>query len=99
MPMILASQGSKVHTCYQVIEAWGRIGLDDRVHYDARQAGQKAMRVYTLAFLDHLAPGLILYLKSRVTVETEYLQLQKKISHWPQGPLRKRRLNVPLDLF
>ncbi len=47
---------------------------------DASQARQKSMRVYTLAFLDHLAPGLILYLKSGGRIEAEYLQLQKKIS-------------------
>ncbi len=47
---------------------------------NARQAGQKAMRVYTIAFLDHLAPGLILYLKSGGRIEAEYLQLQRAIS-------------------
>jgi hypothetical protein len=36
------------------------------------------MKVYTLAYLDSLAPGAILYLKSNGKIEAEYLQLQKK---------------------
>ena len=38
----------------------------------------KKMKVYTLAFLDYLAPGSLLYLKSGGEIEAEYLQLQRK---------------------
>jgi GNAT superfamily N-acetyltransferase len=45
---------------------------------DALKLHQKEMMVYTLAFLDHLAPGSLLYLKSGGRIEAEYLQLQRK---------------------
>lgn len=45
---------------------------------EAQSLNQKTMRVYTLAFLDHLAPGAILYLKSGGKIEAEFLQLEKK---------------------
>jgi GNAT superfamily N-acetyltransferase len=45
---------------------------------EAARLRQKKMKVYTLAYLDHLAPGAILYLKSNGKIEAEYLQLQKK---------------------
>ena len=34
----------------------------------------------TLAFLDHLAPGAILYLRSGGRIEAEYLRLERKTS-------------------
>ena len=45
---------------------------------EAQLLKQKTMRVYTLAFLDHLAPGAVLYLKSGGKIEAEFLQLEKK---------------------
>lgn len=45
---------------------------------EAQRRNQATMRVYTLAFLDHLAPGSILYLKGGGKIEAEYLQLQKR---------------------
>ena len=45
---------------------------------EATRLKQKRMKIYTLAYLDHLAPGAILYLKSQGRIEAEYLQLQKK---------------------
>lgn len=45
---------------------------------EASRLNQKKMKVYTQAYLDHLAPGAILYLKSNGRIEAEYLQLQKK---------------------
>ena len=45
---------------------------------EATRLKQKRMKIYTLACLDHLAPGAILYLKSQGRIEAEYLQLQKK---------------------
>lgn len=45
---------------------------------EAQKRNQKTMRVYTLAFLDHLAPGAVLYLKTGGRIEGEYLQLQRR---------------------
>jgi len=42
----------------------------------ARKLGQKKMTVYTFSYLDCLAPGALLYLKSGGKIESEYLQLQ-----------------------
>jgi N-acetylglutamate synthase-like GNAT family acetyltransferase len=44
---------------------------------EAKRRNQTTMRVYTLAFLDHLAPGAVVYLKTGGMIEGEYLQLQK----------------------
>ncbi len=44
----------------------------------ARKLGQKKMTVYTFSYLDCLAPGALLYLKSGGKIESEYLQLQRK---------------------
>jgi GNAT superfamily N-acetyltransferase len=53
--------------------------LMDAVIREAKREKQHSMKVYTLAYLDHLAPGSILYLKSGGRIEAEYLQLQKKV--------------------
>jgi GNAT superfamily N-acetyltransferase len=45
---------------------------------EALKRNQNTMRVYTLAFLDHLAPGAVLYLKTGGRIEGEYLQLQMR---------------------
>ena len=45
---------------------------------EALKQNQNTMRVYTLAFLDHLAPGAVLYLKTGGRIEGEYLQLQMR---------------------
>jgi GNAT superfamily N-acetyltransferase len=47
---------------------------------EAQRLHQKEMKVYTLAFLDHLAPGAILYLRSGGSIEGEYLQLERNVS-------------------
>jgi GNAT superfamily N-acetyltransferase len=47
---------------------------------EAQRLHQKEMKVYTLAFLDHLAPRAILYLRSGGSIEGEYLQLERKAS-------------------
>jgi len=41
----------------------------------ARQLGCRRLHVHTLAYLDSLAPGAVLYLKSGGRIEAEYLQL------------------------
>lgn len=41
----------------------------------ARQLGCKKLQVHTVAYLDSLAPGAVLYLKSGGRIEVEYLQL------------------------
>lgn len=43
-----------------------------------KQLGQRRMNVYTVAYLDHLAPGAVLYLKSGGRIEAEYLQLERQ---------------------
>ncbi|HVH15077.1 MAG TPA: GNAT family N-acetyltransferase [Candidatus Angelobacter sp.] len=45
---------------------------------EACNKNQNTMRVYTLAYLDYLAPGAVLYLKTGGRIEGEYLQLQKR---------------------
>ncbi len=44
----------------------------------ARQMGQRSMVVYTFSYLDCLAPGALLYLKSGGRIEAEYVQLQRE---------------------
>ena len=44
---------------------------------EAQRQNQKKMNVYTLGFLDHLAPGSLLYLKTGGKIEAEYLQFER----------------------
>jgi len=43
----------------------------------ARELSQRKMVVYTFSYLDSLAPGALLYLKSGGKIEAEYLQLAR----------------------
>ena len=43
----------------------------------AKTHGQHKMTVYTFSYLDSLAPGALLYLKSGGRIECEYLQMQR----------------------
>jgi hypothetical protein len=43
----------------------------------AKRQGQHKMTVYTFSYLDSLAPGALLYLKSGGRIESEYLQMQR----------------------
>lgn len=43
----------------------------------AKNLGQGKMVVYTFSYLDNLAPGALLYLKSGGKIEAEYLQLSR----------------------
>lgn len=56
----------------------GRIGstLMQVVLKKARETGLRTLRVFTVAFLDRLAPGALLYLKSGGRITAEYLQLE-----------------------
>lgn len=45
----------------------------------ARQLGYKRLVVHTLAYIDSLAPGAVLYLKSGGKIEADYLHLIKEI--------------------
>lgn len=45
---------------------------------EAQRRNQTTMRVYSVAFLDHLAPGAVLYLKTGGRIEGEYLHLQQR---------------------
>ena len=44
----------------------------------AKNMGQRKMVVYTFSYLDSLAPGALLYLRSGGKIEAEYLQLTKR---------------------
>lgn len=44
----------------------------------AWKKGQRKMTVYTFSYLDCLAPGALLYLRSGGRIDAEYLQLQKQ---------------------
>jgi hypothetical protein len=43
----------------------------------AKTLGQRKMVVYTFSYLDSLAPGAQLYLKTGGKIEAEYLQLTR----------------------
>ena len=43
----------------------------------ARRLGQRSMTVYTFSFLDSLAPGALLYMRSGGRINSEYLQLRR----------------------
>ena len=43
----------------------------------AKTQGQHKMTVYTFSYLDSLAPGALLYIKSGGKIDSEYLQMQR----------------------
>ena len=43
----------------------------------AKNLGQSKMVVYTFSYLDSLAPGALLYLRTGGKIEAEYLQLAR----------------------
>jgi len=45
----------------------------------ALEFGLERLTVYTVAYLDHLAPGAVLYLKSGGKIEAEYVQLERDL--------------------
>ena len=55
------------------------IGLDlmTRISRLAQELGQTRMIVYTFSYLDSLAPGALLYLRTGGRIEAEYLQLAR----------------------
>ena len=57
-------------------KGYGRI-LMNEVSGWAKRHGQHKMTVYTFSYLDSLAPGALLYLKSGGRIESEYLQMQR----------------------
>jgi len=72
---------ARFNGAYALPDFRGRgIGSDlmNAVLREAKRLNQHTMRVYTLAFLDHLAPGAVLYLKSGGKIEAEFLQLEKR---------------------
>jgi GNAT superfamily N-acetyltransferase len=52
-------------------------GLMSEIARISKSLGQRKMVVYTFSYLDSLAPGALLYLKSRGRIEAEYLQLSR----------------------
>lgn len=57
-------------------KGYGRV-LMNEVSGWAKRQGQHKMTVYTFSYLDSLAPGALLYLKSGGKIESEYLQMQR----------------------
>lgn len=57
-------------------KGYGRV-LMNEVSGWAKRQGQHKMTVYTFSYLDSLAPGALLYLKSGGRIESEYLQMQR----------------------
>ena len=57
------------------------LGLDllHQVIEKAKELQQHRMVVYTFSYLDALAPGALLYLRSGGTIESEYIQLQQEM--------------------
>ncbi len=54
------------------------MGLMSRISRLAWKKGQRKMTVYTFSYLDSLAPGALLYLRSGGKIDAEYLQLEKE---------------------
>jgi GNAT superfamily N-acetyltransferase len=57
-------------------KGYGRT-LMNEVSSWAKKRGQHKMTVYTFSYLDSLAPGALLYIKSGGKIESEYLQMQR----------------------
>jgi GNAT superfamily N-acetyltransferase len=57
-------------------KGFGRIMMNE-VSSWAKRHGQRKMTVYTFSYLDSLAPGALLYIKSGGKIESEYLQMQR----------------------
>ena len=55
------------------------LGLDlmHQIIEKSKELQQQRMAVYTFSYLDALAPGALLYLRSGGRIESEYIQLQK----------------------
>jgi GNAT superfamily N-acetyltransferase len=54
----------------------GRIMMSEVSDW-AKRLGQKKMSVYTFSYLECLAPGALLYIKSGGKIESEYLQFER----------------------
>ena len=57
-------------------KGYGRMLMDEAIDW-AKKLGQNRMTVYTFSYLDCLAPGALLYIKSGGKIDSEYLQLQR----------------------
>ena len=57
-------------------KGYGRALIEEGKDW-GRKLGQNNMTVYTFSYLDCLAPGALLYMKSGGKIESEYLQLQR----------------------
>ncbi len=57
-------------------KGYGRVLMSEATEW-AKKLGQHKMTVYTFSYLDCLAPGALLYIKSGGKIDSEYLQLQR----------------------
>lgn len=56
-------------------QGFGKTLMSEAVNW-AKKLGQFKMTVYTFSYLDSLAPGALLYIKSGGKIESEFLQMQ-----------------------
>ncbi len=66
---------------YVLPEYTGRgigMALMSEISRSAWEKGQRKMTVFTFSYLDCLAPGALLYLRSGGRIDAEYLQLERK---------------------
>ncbi len=56
----------------------GQAMMGEEINW-AKKLGQKKMTVYTFSYLECLAPGALLYIKSGGKIESEYLQMQRAV--------------------
>jgi GNAT superfamily N-acetyltransferase len=57
-------------------KGYGQILMNEICDWAKRQ-GQNRMTVYTFSYLDSLAPGALLYIKTGGKIESEYVQMQR----------------------
>lgn len=86
-----------------VLPEYRRKGIGSALMHEilnfAKRLRQNKMTVYTFSYLDRLAPGASLYLRSGGKIEAEYLQLQMKEfvrgkGTWPLSRTQMKKTNV-----
>jgi len=79
LPDYYATEEARFRGVFVLPESRGRgIGsslMSEAINF-AKRLGQRRMTVYTFSYLDCLAPGALLYLRSGGKIEAEHLQLQ-----------------------
>jgi len=81
--IVPSSKGDEAHFLgVMVLPNFRMKGIGSALMYAAlnraKQLGYRRLVVHTMAYLDTLAPGAVLYLKSGGKIEAEYLHLLKE---------------------